>query len=290
MMRMTGIIAACALAWCASPAFAEARSQNGATACTSSGAVVSLPDLPEASGLAHGSSGLLWSHNDSGAPVIFAFDATGKPAGRLTIDGARVEDWEAIGSGPCPSGTCLYVGDIGDNSAKRRTITIYRVSEPAKPGGSVNAEALHASYPDGPHDAEALLVAPDGSLFIVTKGETGPITVYRFPNVLTNSPMRLERVGKTIAEKAGPAERVTDGAVSADGRLVVLRTRNSLAFYRGPEFLRGDFQLIARSNITALGEPQGEGVAFGAGDAVYVASEGGGKKAPGGLGVLSCRP
>ena len=70
----------------------------------------------------------------------------------------------------------------------------------------------------------------------------------------------------------------------------MLRTRNSLTFYRGPEFLRGDFQVISSADLSALGEPQGEGVAFGAGNAVYVASEGGGKKAPGRLGVLSCRP
>jgi hypothetical protein len=289
-MRMVLTIATCALTWSMSPGFAEARSQNGTAACQSSSEPASLPDLPEASGLARSSSGLLWSHNDSGAPVIFAIDANGKPAGRLTIGGARVEDWEAIASGPCSSGRCLYVADIGDNDAKRQSITIYRVAEPAKPGGSANAEAFHASYPDGAHDAEALLVAPDGSIFIVTKGDSGPIAVYRFPKELAKEPMRLERVGKSIVAKVGATERVTDGAISADGRVVMLRTRNSLTFYRGPEFLRGDFQVISSSNLTALGEPQGEGVAFGAGDVVYVASEGGGKKAPGRLGVLSCRP
>jgi hypothetical protein len=289
MMRTTGMIAACALACCASPAFADAGSQSAA-ACKSSSEPASLTDLPEASGLARSSSGLLWSLNDSGAPVIFAIDASGKPAGRLTIDGARVEDWEAIAAGSCSSGTCLYIADIGDNDAKRKSITVYRIAEPAKPAGSVKAEAFHASYPDGAHDAEALLVAPDGALFIVTKGETGPIAVYTFPQQLSKEPMRLERVGKEIAAKSGPTERVTDGAISADGRVVMLRTRNTLTFYRGPEFLRGDLQVISTSNLTALGEPQGEGVAFGAGDVVYVASEGGGKKAPGRLGVLSCRP
>ena len=103
-------------------------------------------------------------------------------------------------------------------------------------------------------------------------------------------PMRLERVGQSITGKAKATERVTDGAISADGKVVMLRTRNSLTFYRGPEFLRGDFQVISSADLSALGEPQGEGVAFGAGNAVYVASEGGGKKAPGRLGVLSCRP
>ncbi len=287
-MRLVLTIAACSTALCLSPALAAG--QNGGAACESSKVIATLPELPEASGLARGSSGLLWSLNDSGAPVLLAYDAHGKPAGRLTIEGARVEDWEAIASGPCASGTCLYVADIGDNNAKRKHITVYRITEPVNPGGTANADALHASYPDGAHDAEALLVAPDGGLFVVTKGETGPIAVYKFPRQLSKEPMRLERVGQSITGKAKATERVTDGAISADGKVVMLRTRNSLTFYRGPEFLRGDFQVISSADLSALGEPQGEGVAFGAGNAVYVASEGGGKKAPGRLGVLSCRP
>ncbi len=289
-MRLVLTFAVCAAALCVSPALAEGRSRNGAAACESPRMIATLPELPEASGLARGSSGLLWSLNDSGAPVLLAYDANGKPAGRLTIEGARVEDWEAIASGPCASGTCLYVADIGDNNAKRKNITVYRIAEPVKPGGTASAEAFHASYPDGAHEAEALLVAPDGTLLVVTKGETGPVSVYKFPKQLSKEPMRLERVGQSISGKAKATERVTDGAISADGKVVMLRTRTSLTFYRGAEFLRGDFQVISSADLSALGEPQGEGVAFGAGDAVYVASEGGGKKAPGRLGVLSCRP
>jgi hypothetical protein len=266
---------------------------QGAGICKQAGGVVRLPDLSEASGLAmsRSAAGRLWSHNDSGPPTLLAFDKDGKPAGRLTLTGARVEDWEALASGPCGNGSCLYVGDIGDNEARRKHITVYRVPEPAQAGGSARAEALQASYPDGAHDAEALLVAPDGGLFVVTKGDKGSIAVYRFPRTAQPGTMsKLEPVGKAITEKAGEDARITDGAISSDGRWVVLRTKTALTFYPGADFMRGDFRGAKQVDLKPVGEPQGEGIAFGAGDTVYIAGEGGGKKQPGTLAVLSCRP
>jgi hypothetical protein len=259
--------------------------------CKAESPLFTLSGLPEASGLAVGANARLWMHNDSGAPELFAVDARGAIAGKLTLSGARVEDWEALASGPCGKGSCLYVGDIGDNDASRKQITIYRVSEPAQANGSARAEAFHATYPDGAHDAETLLIAPDGTLFIVTKGDTGPVAVYRFPRELkAGATMQLERVGKAIADKPRNDGRVTDGAFSADGKWVVLRTNKSLTFYRGADFMRGDFKETHRVDLSGLKEPQGEAVVFGAGNTVYVGGEGGGKKQPGTLASLSCNP
>lgn len=266
---------------------------TSASVCTPASGPVALSSLSEASGIAIGEApaNRLWMHNDSGQPVLFAVDGNGKPAGRITLSGATVEDWEAIAAGPCGKASCLFVGDIGDNDAKRPRVTIYRVAEPSQVNGSVKAEAFHASYPDGPHDAEALLVAPDGTLFIVTKGDTGPVAVYKFPRELrTDSTMKLERVGKPLAEKATGNTRVTDGAFSADGRWVVLRTNNTLAFYAGEDFVKGNFRESHRMSLSALKEPQGEAVAFGRGNTVYLGGEGGGKGQPGTLSTLSCKP
>ena len=70
---------------------------------------VRLQELPEASGLAASrrTPGLLWSHNDSGEPVVFALNATGAVKDRVRVTGAQVEDWEAIAVGSCPQGSCL---------------------------------------------------------------------------------------------------------------------------------------------------------------------------------------
>jgi hypothetical protein len=183
------------------------------------------------------------------------------------------------------------VADIGDNDAKRKEITIYRIAEPAKADGAVKVDAvLRASYPDGAHDAEALLASPDGTLYIVTKGDTGHVALYRLPRPAADAGViRLERVGAPISKGTPAADaRVTDGAISPDGEWAVLRTRGSLTFYRAADFLKGNFTPSRQVDLKSLGEPQGEAVAFGPANTVYVAGEGGSKSQPGTLAVLSC--
>jgi hypothetical protein len=268
---------------------APAVQESSPTVCKPTSALVTLPSLPEASGVAIGASGKLWMHNDSGAAELIAVDPSGAVAGKLSLTGARVDDWEALASGPCGNGSCLFVGDIGDNEASRKQITIYRLPQPSNTSGSAKAEAIHATYPDGAHDAETLLVAPDGTLFVVTKGDTGPIAVYRFPrSPQAGATVKLEKVGKPLANKPGQDQRVTDGSFSADGKWVVLRTKSALTFYRGEDFVRGDFREVHRVDLSTLREPQGEAIAIGRGKTVYVAGEGGGKKQPGTLAALSC--
>jgi hypothetical protein len=265
----------------------EGSQRPSSAFCTTAASPVTLAALPEASGMAAGRS-MLWLHNDSGEPALIAVNQSGQQVGRVTVTGARVDDWEALATGPCGKERCLFVGDIGDNNASRKHITIYRVAEPSKAGGSATAEAFHATYPDGAQDAETLLAAPDGGLFIVTKGETSPVRVYKFPrDVRAGITVRLERMGqlKPVQEQT---DRVTDGAFSPDGRWVVLRTRRSLTFYRADEFVLGHFREVQRVDLSSLKEPQGEAVTFGSGNTVYVASEGGGKKQAGTLASLSC--
>ena len=125
--------------------------------CRPAGERMTLAGLPEASGLtvSRATPGRLWSHNDSGRPVIFAIEPSGRVAGQVAITGVRVDDWEAMSSAPCGGGWCLYIADIGDNNAKRKQVTVYRVPEPAQPSGSATADAvIQLSYPDGAHDAE----------------------------------------------------------------------------------------------------------------------------------------
>jgi hypothetical protein len=273
------------------PVPSEAR--QSAVRCTPAGTPQRVAELPEGSGLAASrrTSGRFWSHNDSGGPVLFALDATGRVTGRVSISGAAVEDWEAVAVGPCPAGSCIYVADIGDNDAERRRITVYRIAEPADASGSVKVEGtFHAAYPDGPQDAETLLVTPEGRLLIVTKGDPGPVALYRFPDQLpSGATVRLERVGEPRDPRA-PAgkDRITDGAVSPDGRWIVLRTTRALTFFRAADLLAGDWREAGRVALGSVGEPQGEGVTFASDDSVYLMSEGGGRNQPGAFARLTC--
>lgn len=135
--------------------------------------------LGEISGITAGirNPTLYWVHNDSGDSVrIFALDQDG--AVRLTyqLAGAGAQDWEeiAIGRGPTEGLPYLYMGDIGDNARQRAEIVVYRVPEPAVSGSGTDTltevDALHLRYPDGAHNAEAMLVDPiTGELVIVEK-------------------------------------------------------------------------------------------------------------------------
>jgi hypothetical protein len=259
--------------------------------CRVVGRPVALPALPEASGVAvsRRTPGVLWSHNDSGEPVMVAFDAQGTVTGHVRVAGARVIDWEAVAVGPCAAGSCLFAADIGDNDADRGQITVYRVPEPAPSDRMTGAaEAFHATYPDGPHDAEALFVTAAGDLFVVTKGETGHIALYRFPQPLrAGSTVRLERV-TVLGGRATKKDRITDAAASPDGRWIALRTRDVVTFYRTNELTSGRRGQAFHFDVRSLGERQGEGVAIAADGTVYLVSEGGGKKRPGTLARIAC--
>src|SRR5690349_4448291 len=86
--------------------------------CRIDGSIAPLPPLPEASGVTPSARipDRFWTHNDSGRPILFNIDKSGAVRGRVELAGTRVTDWEAVASGPCPSGSCLYVADIGDNN------------------------------------------------------------------------------------------------------------------------------------------------------------------------------
>jgi hypothetical protein len=289
------------LLWCVialmlgslAPTSVRAQQQRSAPSCRPDGPVATIPELPEASGIAVSLRvpGRLWAHNDSGQPILFALDARGSVTGRVRLSGVAVEDWEALAVGPCPTGSCIYVADIGDNDAQRKRITIYRLPEPSRAETSAAVkDVFHATYPDGAHDAEALLITPSGELLIVTKGDTGAVALYRFPRELrAGAAHQLERVGKPRGPgKPGDAERITDGAVSADGQWVVLRTGQSLTFHRTAELMAGNWNEVRRVDLKALGEAQGEGVALGADDTVFLTGEGGGKSQPGTFARFTC--
>jgi len=97
--------------------------------CAVTSGPVTLSDLPETSGLAMGrrTRDVLWSHNDSGNDaVLFAMDMAGAVRGRVSVP-TRMRDWEDVSAGRCPAGDCLYLGDIGDNGARRSHVAVLRV-------------------------------------------------------------------------------------------------------------------------------------------------------------------
>jgi hypothetical protein len=155
-----------------------------------------------------------WTHNDSSKPIVYALSDKGAVLGSVRVTGAEAVNWEDIAVAPCPSGSCLYIGDIGDNRASRSSITIYRTPEPVPNAKATDqVETMYAKYPDRPRDAEALVVLPKGDVFVVTKGEDGPSSVYRIPTPFRNGEtVTLQWIGHVestggVAKEGGKAEQ-----------------------------------------------------------------------------------
>ena len=123
--------------------------------------------------------------------------------------------------GPCPgtaAGSCIYVGDIGDNQKRRKTIEIVAIEEVERFESSVQPRARFTlRYLDGPHDAESMAVRRDGTVLILTKER--PARLFR-ANVGT-PPQLLDSV--TTVDFAGLA---TDMALSDDGSRALVLTYN----------------------------------------------------------------
>jgi len=195
--------------------------------------------VTESSGLvaSRTTPGAYWTHNDSGdGPFIYAFNTRGEALGTFRVTGANARDWEDISAGPGPQRgrSYLYVGDIGDNNANHPEITVYRVPEPQLTPGDKNsttkrpratepAEAFRLVYPDGSHDAEALMVHPvSGNLYIMTKVPLARPVVYEAAAPL--EPAKVTTL-KRIAEVHVPSifgGVITGGSISPDGRRVAL--------------------------------------------------------------------
>jgi hypothetical protein len=208
---------------------------------------------------------------------VLALGLDGRLLAEVSLAGAAAFDWEDIAAGR----GALYVGDIGDNIDQRDSVFVYRIAEPRVGGGAparttVQASAIELRYPDGAHDAEALLRDPvSGGLVIVTKSSTGRSRVYvaRKPAAGKTTTMR-----RRATVRLGPGEEVTAGDVSADGRTIVLRTYTSaFAWTRrsGESVAAALGRRPCAAGAGLLAEGQGEAVALAAdGRAFYTVPEG----------------
>ena len=166
--RVTARLVATAAGLAALPLLALGTVGSGPAAAASAPAVVDrvMTDarIIESSGLARSgySSTVLWAHNDSGGgPVLYAIAGNGTTVATYTLTGASAKDWEGMAAARSGVTRYLYVGDIGDNGKKRPTIAVHRVIEPSTlKNGTLTPTSWVFRYPDGPHNAETLLVNP----------------------------------------------------------------------------------------------------------------------------------
>jgi hypothetical protein len=225
---------------------------------------ISDPRLPELSGLVSAGDAML-AMNDGGDRLeVYVLDGACTVA---DVRSADVDPYDPEDMALAADGT-VWLADTGDNNQSRQTVALIGL----RPDGGTTLTRL--TYPDGPHDAEALLLAPDGTPYVVTKEVLGASTVYRPDGPLadgaTLAMSEVLSLGFTLTgTPGGPVGRagqllVTGGAVSADGQLVALRTYTDA--YVWP--LTGSDVVGALSGapvrVPLPNSPQGEAITFAA--------------------------
>ncbi|MDP2309418.1 MAG: hypothetical protein Q8P18_25580 [Pseudomonadota bacterium] len=194
-------------------------------------------DRSEVSGVAPSvlNPGVLWILEDHGNdPAFYAIDLTGAPLGTLSLEGAENVDWEAIALGPCPTGTCLWAADVGDNALERTEVALYRVPEPEVGwGGGLDAtlvaERFPLVYPDGAENVEAFLLTPEGMPVLLTKRGDGESKVYVVDDLVPDVGVVPRLVGR-ISTRDPEAESggiVTSADLWPDGSRLLVRTYDS---------------------------------------------------------------
>jgi len=242
-------------------------------------------DLAEASGAAMSATqpSVVFTINDSGHDaLLYAIDSSGADRGVWRVTGARNDDWESIAVAPCGlarrAASCVYIGDTGDNEGRHPTRAIYRVPEPpidhaGSLGATPRAERLVYQYANGPRDVEAMYVAPNADVFLISKrrikdptGRLRPALVYRLPHEAWESSVTATAEladSLPIVPGSAPLRQITDAALSPDGRHVAVRTYTQI-FVFAADSTTGRIDTSLRPavcNVGALAQV-GEGITW----------------------------
>jgi hypothetical protein len=277
LLAAGGPLGAALVLGCALPAAAQEAGAAAAPAPAQPAVrcQISDPRLAELSGLVDVGDRLL-AINDGGDQVaVYALDGACRIA---DVHTAAVDPYDPEDMAVAADGT-VWLADTGDNNANRPTVALHAL----RPDGTTSLYRL--TYPDGPHDSEALLLAPDGTPYLVTKEVLGASAVYRPAAALadggTVALAKVAAVNVTLTgTPGGPAGRagqlmVTGGAVARDGKHLALRTYTDAYVWS----LTGSDVVGALAadpvRVALPASPQGEAISFAADNQhLVVASEG----------------
>lgn len=313
---------------CAGPPDERTFAQETSGRCEAPEMVSELPaELLEASGITRDPrhADVFWAHNDSGNPAeLLAIDAAGHLLAILPLADAPNRDFEDIAVGPCPTGSCLYLADIGDNLAVHSSARLHRLPLPDLPrralpgdrmsdgaGSSSSSSAAEAGaptlpalppetswdlvYPAGPRDAEALAIdSARREVIVVTKGREDVVELYALPldesSGRSGSPDTLRRIGRLpLPIGSGTSQLITAADLSPDASRLVVRSYTTLYEFAWPGTT--DFDTLAApaaSSLLGALEAQGEGVTWDlSGERLLLVSEGRGGR-PASISRIRC--
>lgn len=189
------------------------------------------PNITESSGIvwSRRDTNVFWTHNDGGGrkQVLYAITRTGHSLAEYFVTGAAMNDWEDIAA---DSHGHLFLGDIGNNDAKRPEIFVHQVEEPEvgkTSGGTVKiTQSWRLRYPNRPFDSESLFVWAGNGYVISKVMNDAKAELFRFS--LTNTAAQtLESVAQLPIDSP-----VTAADISPDGKLVAVLAKNGAYAFR----------------------------------------------------------
>ena len=254
--------------------------------------LITSPDLDEVSGFAasHAHDDVLWTMNDSGNPArLYAISLRGKKLAQFEVEGAKNIDWEDLASFDLNGKHYLLVADTGDNGGRRKSITLYVFEEPATLANATLRPAwtIHARWPDGPRDCEAVAVdAAAGKILLISKKRKPPelfVLPLADPGQAWQEPRRIGRLSGVPEtdpdiQRSDPTvaklfSQVTAADVSPDARTLAVLTYGSVLLYRresGEDWAAAVARDPEAHDVPLI--PQAEALAWSAGGAGLYAS------------------
>ena len=218
------------------------------------------PRIKESSGVVASRryADVFWTHNDGGGPkkqVLYAIDREGNTRAFFSVIDVTLHDWEDIA---IDNAGHLYIGDIGNNNAKRKTLAVYEIDEPnpqAGTGAISPKRAWKLKFPGAPFDCESLFVCKDYGYVVSKVFNNTRAQIFRFPLKETKWPLTLELVATTKIESP-----VTGADISADGTLLGLVAKNGAYVFR----IAGDVTRVSNAtpHHTKLKNEHIEGCCF----------------------------
>jgi len=129
------------------------------------------------------------------------------------------------------------MGDIGDNGSTRDYISIYRMEEKRSwaKDSLIHTTAVQANfrYPDGPRDAETLMLDPVEKLLYIVSKRTDSVTIYSTPlDFKQNDTLVLTRRCKLYFNGFRPFKWITAGDISKDGQQILLKSYVKVYYWK----------------------------------------------------------
>jgi hypothetical protein len=201
-------------------------------------------DLKESSGLvvSRTQPGVLWTHNDGGGrrrQILYGVNRSGELLATFPVTGVELSDWEDIANDDKDN---LFIGDIGNNDAKRNRLFVHRVHEPNAHGPRVELKpemSWELRFPGEPFDCESLFIQDQVGYVISKMFNDQHAVIYKFSLAPTNKPIVLEEVAKLPVTSP-----VTGAALSKDNRLLGLVSKSWVYVFK----INGDVASAGRAH------------------------------------------